>query len=243
MRKLLYSLFAGISLACFSSCMGIDNFDEPAAHISGCLIDSTTGENYLTDQNDIHIRIWEKSFSLNPSPQDLSVKMDGTYNNTKLFAGTYDMVPFDGSFWPCDTVRVGIGKHTKQDFTVTPYLKIKDFKTELTGDSLTLSCRLFAPVTQNLPQVLEVRPFLSLNSFCGAANHIDYYHVDAYRISLRKTWDKLGDMATGEGYDTYTVKLQLKPGYIYYVRMGANVKDTYEKYNYSEVVKIEVPLN
>ena len=101
----------GAALTSLTSCMEIDNFDEPEAKISGKLIDATTGELYQTDQDDVHIRIWEMSYSLNPSPQDLSVKADGTYNREHLFAGTYDMVPFDGSWWPCDTVRnVKIGK-------------------------------------------------------------------------------------------------------------------------------------
>lgn len=239
MKKILYTL---LSMMCLTSCMGVDNFDGPKAHVSGRLIDSTTGENYMTDQNDTQIRIWEKSYSTNPTPQDLSVMANGNYNNEKLFAGTYDMVPFNGSYWPCEVVtKVGIGKHTVQDFTVTPYLKIKDFKTELNGTTLTMSCRLFAPVTKDLPQVLEVRPFLSLNQFCGAANRIDYYYSNDYRVSLRKTWDKLGDMTTGEGFETHTITVELKRGYTYNVRMGANVDDAYKKFNYSEIVKIEVP--
>ena len=242
MNKFLYNLLIGVSILGMTSCMEIDNFDGPNAHISGRLIDSTTGENYVTDQGDTHIRIWEMSYSLNPTPQDMIVMMDGNYNNQKLFAGTYDMLPYNGSYWPCDTVRnVGIGKNTVQDFTVTPYLKIRDFKTELKGTTLTMSCRLFAPRTEGLPMVIEVRPFLSLTQFCGAANKIDYYHTDANRISLRRTWDRLGNMQTGEGADTYTVSVELKHGYTYHVRMGANVNDTHQKYNYSEIVTIAVP--
>lgn len=64
--------------------MEVDNFDQPEASIYGRIIDSTTGENYLTDQGDVHIRIWEKSYSDNPNPQDLAVKMDGTYNRLHL---------------------------------------------------------------------------------------------------------------------------------------------------------------
>lgn len=242
MNKLLYNLLIGVSMICVTSCMEIDNFDEPNAHISGRLIDSTTGENYVTDQGDTHIRIWEMSFSTSPKPQDLVVKMDGNYNNEKLFAGTYDMLPYNGSYWPCDTVRhVGIGKKSVQDFTVTPYLKIKDFKTQLNGTTLTMSCRLFAPITTDLPMVLEVRPFLSFTQYCGNANKIDFYHTNTNRISLRKTWDKLGDMQTGEGFETYTISVELKPGYTYRVRMGANVNDTHQKYNYSEIVTVSVP--
>ena len=55
----------------------------------------------MFDQNDTKIRIWERSYSLKPEPQDLAVKADGTYKNTKLFAGTYNMLPYNGAYWPC----------------------------------------------------------------------------------------------------------------------------------------------
>lgn len=241
MKKVIYNLLIGATTLLVASCMKVDNFDEPHAHFCGRIIDATTGENILADQGECHVRILEKSYSLNPSPQDIPVKQDGTFNNERLFNGTYDITP-EGSWWPCNVTRLGIGKYMNHDFEVTPYLKIKDFTTELNGTTLTMSCRLFAPITEGLPQAMEIRPFLSLNQFCGAANHIDHYYTDAYRISLgNKTWDQLGDMATGEGYDIYTISVELKRGYIYFVRMGAKVKDTFEKFNYSEIVKIEVP--
>lgn len=258
MKKIIYYIIALTLTTCMVSCMEIDNFDQPEASIRGRIIDSTTGENYLTDQGDVHIRIWEKSYSDNPNPQDLAVKMDGTYTRLHLFAGTYDMLPYDGSWWPCDTVfdvPIGNKNNATMEFKVTPYLKIKDFKCNLkvaeadpiTGnvaamDTIVMSGRLFAPITKDLPQVLEVRPFLNNNQYCGASNHIDYYYSDAYKINLRKNWEKLGDMETGEGNTTYELKLPVKPGYTYWCRMGANVKDTNQKFNYSEIVKIEVPL-
>ena len=247
MKKILYSLLTGVAAFCISSCMEIDNFDAPDAHVTGRLIDSTTGETYITDHTDTHIRIWEKSYSVNPTPQDIPVKGDGTYNNSKLFAGTYDMLPYDGPYWPADTAfNVPIGaKGTVQDFTITPYLKIVDFKTELDGITLTMSCRLQAPLTEKnglaLPQVLEIRPFLSLTQYCGNANKIDYYASNDFRINLRRTWDRIDTNGDGISDDTYTISVELKKGYSYNVRMGANVNDTYTKFNYSEIVRIVVP--
>ena len=237
--RILIVLLLGISAV---SCMKIDNFDAPSAKINGRIIDKTTGQNMLVDQGDTHIRIWEKSYSTNPTPQGLAVKMDGTYNNTRLFSGTYDMLPYDGAYWPCDTTyNVKIGKKgTTVDFEVTPYLHVVDFKTELDGLNLTLSCRLQAPVTENLPQVVEIRPFLSLNQFCGAANHIDYYYTDNYKIGIRKLWNKLGD-ASGEGFETYSVTLPVKAGYTYWCRMGVQVNNTFKNWNYSEIIKVEIP--
>lgn len=242
MKKLLYAIIALGALVATASCMKIDNFDSPAAAISGKLIDKTTGKPLLVDHGDNHIRIWERSYSLNPTPQDLAVKMDGTYTNNKLFSGTYDMLPLDGAYWPCDTTyNVAIGKKgAVQDFEVVPYLHVVDFTAELNGLELTLSCKLQAPVVDNLPNVMEIRPFLSLNQYCGAANHIDYYYTDAYKINIRKVWNKIGD-ADGNGTETYSVTLPVKAGYKYSCRMGVQVNNTYKNYNYSEIKVIEVP--
>lgn len=225
-----------------SSCMKIDNFSEPDASVSGAIVDVTTGKNMMFDQGDTHIRIWERSYSTNPTYQDLAVKADGTYTNTKLFAGTYDMQPIDGAYWPCDvTYNVKIGKKgAVANFEVTPYLHVIDFQQELNGTELTLSCKLHAPVVENLPQVVEIRPFLSLNEHCGAANHINYYYTDNYRVNIRKLWNKIGD-ADGNGLETYSIKMTVKPGYTYWCRMGVQVNNTYKNWNYSEVVKITVP--
>lgn len=179
----LFLLFATIIFS-LSSCMGIDNWDEPDCTFYGTVIDSYTGEPLLASQNDWQIRIWEKSWTGHAegatSQQDLRIKQDGTYQNTKLFAGTYHMLPYDGPFWPVDTVRnVQLSRSTKQDFTVTPYLQIIDFETEVgmynfgTADnpsirpSLTFYCRIKAPRRDGLPNIRDIQAFLSRTVFCG----------------------------------------------------------------------------
>lgn len=160
------------------------------------------------------------------------------------------MLPNDGSWWPCDTVfdvPIGNVNNATMNFEVVPYLKLKDFEVEVLHrpeadmDTLVMSCRLFAPVTDGLPQVRELRPFLSLNKYCGAGNKLDYYYNDTYRINIRQAWSRIGDVTTGEGNQTYTLRVPVKRGYDYWVRMGANVNDQYMKYNYTEVKHVQIP--
>lgn len=223
------------------SCIEVDNFEEPEAHFTGRIIDSTTGLNLLADQGECRVRIFEKSYSLNPGPQDIPLKQDGTFNNKRLFNGTYDIVP-EGAWWPQDTVRLGIGRNTvTKDFEVTPYLTLFDFKAELQDGKLVMSCRIDAPIKEGLPQIMDIRPFLSLNQFCGAGNCIAAYSsLDEYKQSIMKTWDKLDKLEDGKS-KVYTFNVFVKPGYTYFVRMGARVKDTFQKYNYTGIIKIEVP--
>ena len=225
------------------SCMEIDNFEGPSAQVSGVVIDKTTGEPMLLDHGVNHIRIWEMSYSLNPTPQDLAIKEDGTYQNTKLFSGTYNMLPRDGAWWPCDTTyNVAIGKKgTVQNFEVTPYLHVTDFTADLSGTELKLSCKLQAPVTDGLPMITQVRAFLNTNIHCGPGNQIDYYNTDEYRVNLRKNWNAIGDADGNQTMNPFEITVPVKPGYTYWVRMGAQLNDTYSSWNLSKVIKITVP--
>ena len=235
-------LAAAILSVAAVSCMEIDNFDAPAAKISGRIIDKTTGENMLLGQAESHIRIWEVSYRWDPEPQDLNTKADGTYCNTKLFTGTYDMLPYDGAWWPCDTtmnVKI-MKKGAVQDFEVTPYLHLVDFYAELDGLNLTMSCRLEAPITEDMPKVVEIRPFVSNTSLCGYGNRIEYYFSDEYRVKINREWQDI-DNGKGLSKETYSVTVPLKAGYKYTARLGALVNFAYVNYNYSEMVEIKVP--
>ena len=240
-RKLI--IYACAAAVCaVTSCMKIDNVDAPAAKIRGRIIDKTTGENMYLGQAESHIRIWEVSYRWDPEPQDLNTKADGTYYNDKLFTGTYDMLPYDGAWWPCETtmdVKI-MKKGAVQDFEVIPYLHLIDFYAELDGVNLTMSCKLEAPVTENMPRVIEVRPFVSNTSICGYGNRIDYYFSDDYRIKINKEWEDL-DNGKGVSKDTYSVTVPLKAGYRYTVRLGALVNFAFVNYNYTETLEVKVP--
>lgn len=259
MKKSLYIIFAAFALLSVS-CMEIDNFDAPEEHLTGNIVDVTTGKNILADQGEARVRIWERSFSLNPSPQDIPVKLDGSYNNTKLFIGTYDMVA-EGPWWPVDTLRnVPLKNTVQKDFQVTPYLKITDFNVTIEDKNIVVEGRLAAPAIPEfnqargdvMPQVMDVRCFFSLNQYCGNANHLDaYYNLEANKKKLtitnvRKSWKDLSagvPDADGTTYskDMFRFTVPAKEGYTLFVRMGARVNDSFQMYNYSEVVKIDIP--
>lgn len=244
MKKILLYGFTGLMLSAFTACSDIDNYDGPNAAMNGTVADKTSTSNFLTGQGEFSIRIWEKSWSDNPTPQDIPVKQDGTFNDTKLFSGTYDVQPYGGPFWPIERqTGVKLSGTLNMNFEITPYLHIVDVTHKLEGTNLKLTCRLQAPVTENLPRVLDIRPFVSLTQFCGDGSKIDEYAKNQYRIEVNNNWwDGVGDMATGQGTQTYTLPdLPLKSGRTFYVRIGARVDDTYKKYNYSDIIKVEVP--
>lgn len=243
MKNILYIVLAVLMMS-VTSCMEVDNWAEPNVRAHGRIIDSYTGENLLTAQGDWGIRIWERTWTQSaPTSQSLNVMQDGSYNNNKLFAGTYDMLPYGGPFWPVDTIQdVSFNGTTELNFTVTPYLILDGFEASLNGLKLTLTCQLRAPIREGLPNLLEVKPFLSLSQFCGATNFIDLADYSNKRLQINQSWvDKYGDVETSSVI--HIGPLPVKAGYTYYVRLGANVNDANRKYNYSEIIKIVVPAD
>jgi hypothetical protein len=225
------------------SCTEIDNYDAPASRISGNVIDLTTGKNLATGPNEFTVRLWETSWSDNPAPQDIPVGQDGTYNNARLFDATYEMQPYGGPFWPVERLPdMKLKGSLTHNFEVTPYLRITDVTHTLEGETLKLSCKLQAPVTAGLPMVRDIRPFVSLTQLCGNTSKINEYADNKYCVQVNRNWSVIGDMNTGEGFNTYVLPgLPLKSGRTYYVRIGARVNDTYQKYNYSGIFPVVVP--
>lgn len=267
MKKVIYSLLLGAVALSMHSCMEVDNFDGPEARFFGTIYDSTTGKPVLADQGECYLKLWEKSWSLTPSSQDIPLKQDGTFQDTKLFNGTYDVVP-EGSWWPADTVRVPIGRKTPgKDFTITPYLKIEDFSVryvnEATKDSIFITAAISAPMEQmtnkagellTLPRITDVRPFISTVQFCGGGHNIGWYYDQSqsktvpngvpedYGVQPKKLFSALPKDETGTKTTPYVFKVPVKHGYYYFIRVGARVDDMFKKYNYSEIAILDVPL-
>jgi hypothetical protein len=132
---LLFALFS------FNSCslFDVDNYDEPEETLQGEVVDVATGEPVLTDQGSEGIRVrltelsWGDNVQHNP---DFYCMPDGTFQNTKLFKGNYN-VRIDGPFIPLvreneagvpladETQTLDINGVAKVKFEVQPFLKIE----------------------------------------------------------------------------------------------------------------------
>jgi hypothetical protein len=140
MKKLpvYIQLFALLS---FTSCslFELDNYEEPAETLQGEVVDVATGEPVLTDQGSegIRVRLLETSWGENATPNpDFFCMPDGTFQNTKLFRGTYN-IRIDGPFIPLlreddrgvpladETQDVDIVGTTQVRFEVQPFLKVE----------------------------------------------------------------------------------------------------------------------
>ena len=140
MKKIaFYLLLTG--LFSFSSCslFELDNYDAPSETLKGEVVDIATGEPVLTDQGSegIRIRLTETSYGDNVTPNsDFYCNPDGTFQNTKLFKGTYN-IRLDGPFIPLiredsrgvpianETLNMEIKGVTEVKIEVQPFLNVE----------------------------------------------------------------------------------------------------------------------
>ncbi|WPR73766.1 DUF3823 domain-containing protein [Algoriphagus sp. NG3] len=139
MKNITYLvLFALLAL---SSCgmFELDNYDLPDETLQGEVVDREIGEPILTDQGSegIRVRLTELSWGDNATPNpDFFCMPDGTFQNTKLFEGNYN-VRIDGPFIPLiredergvpladETQTMDIKGVANVRFEVQPFLRVE----------------------------------------------------------------------------------------------------------------------
>ncbi len=233
MKRLINSILMGVVILASAACTKTDNYPGPDASFQGNLI-SSTGGNLLTSGGST--QIWMQQIGWT-APQTIPSKFDGTFQDTKLFSGGYKVLPVGGAFWPVyDTVTVNIGKGTKHDFTVTPYLVIKNFTTTLNGTTLTLTFDIDAPVVAGMPTIKDAQPYVNTTKLVGTGASIrDFSDVNA--VTINKDFI---DMTPAEKSMTLTVP-NLIPGRTFFVRVGVRLNDSFNSSNFSDIVEIDVP--
>jgi hypothetical protein len=216
-----------------AACGKDDNYSTPDASIKGQVIDDITKQPIQTETpNGIRIRLLEKKYAT-PSNYDFWVKADGTYENSQLFSGTYDVRPIEGAFFPVDVKEVNIQGITEVNFTVVPYLAITATATAASG-TVTLKYKLSR--SQVAGKITESRV---MASSIPTVNINIYDVINNSNKSVTRNLNGVTDdtiLAT-EYTDAIT---GLVSGKSYYVRVAARTA-TIAKYNYSPVIKINVP--
>lgn len=228
----------------FTSCEK-DNYDAPEAGIMGQVSDHN-GKPLQTAmaKGSMMIRVVETSFaggdeSIVVTPQDLNMKQDGSYENHKLFGGTYEVTPWQGAFYEdveTQTVELRGGKTTTVNFTVTPYLDVEWVKEPyMTSDGFLKASFKFkrnAKAGLDMPNVKDACIWISRTQYCGTEGDSNY---------TPPTKTITADM---EGQEIeLSSKVAIKYSMKYWVRIGARCSDKLEKYNFTDIKTIDVKVN
>jgi hypothetical protein len=223
------------TLAAFTSCE-VDNYALPDATITGTVIDAKTGKGLVTEQpNGFQIRHEQISWSDTPSPLYFWGRADGTYTNTKMFAGTYKITPYNGAFVipEAQTVELKSGSSTQVDFTVTPYLSFGNVSIVKVGSTVEVTFTISKNVSD---ATLNGYRVFATSKTPYVGNNTNCYETSVSTGEVALTEDML-DKPIKETLSGFT------SGKTYYIRVGArvNAADGHNpsfRYNMTEIVSI-----
>jgi hypothetical protein len=269
MRKLLQYIIFSIPVLYVVSCSKPDNYKEPAETIRGKIVDVKTGEPVLTDQGSegTRIRLRELSWKETPTPDnfDFWCMKEGVFQNTKVFAGTYN-VRVDGAFIPLvrrnskgDTLvneskTVEIKGVTEVDFQVQPFLKVEWAEKPVVKDGkITAKVKVTRGVSRedfrakiepmggyndNFLNVTDVQFMVSESPFVG--------YRTTYNDNRRKAIEYSGNAfepLLGTPIEV-THNGVIQSGRTVFVRAAARINYATEgvrRWNYNEAIRVDVP--
>lgn len=231
MKKIDYLFCAFLSVICLSSCDKVDNYDAPAETITGRVIDEVTGEPLISEQpNGYRIKLSEISWKENPEPEYFWGRADGTFTNTKLFAGTYEISPVEGAFFPVEPQKVEVKGSVNVDFKVTPYLSVTASEIKRTNTE-TLEVTYTITRSKVGDKILDSRIFVSTNPNVGT-------NIITSDLSPLKDLKEVADTEILKTTYKETIK-GLQSGKTYYVRVGARTDNTSKRYNFTKITELK----
>ena len=257
MKNTFYHIILGMALISTGACKKIDNYAAPDQTLQGRIIDAGTGKNVpgeVSGENGTGTRIElrELSWSENPTPLYLATMQDGTYSNTKIFAGHYK-ISADGAFVPL--VQTGANPVDKSkeidiqsgvtevDFTVEPFLRIEWVGEPVLNPNGTVSTKFIVTRGTNDPSyqlnVTDINLYINNYPYVGAnANSFDA------RYSNRVTYSGInGNNLLDQTLTFTTIGGALPVKRNWYVRVAARTTfpNLGRPYNYNDVKKISIP--
>ena len=220
--KRLYYIF-GLSALLLSSCnyFEYDNYEAPNSGLEGTVVDRKTNEplqaeaanSYKVEYYELS---WEEAGHANTQSRFFWGKADGTFLNTKIFAGKYRITLKEGAFYAPEPEVVYLKENrlTRLDYSVIPYARVNIDEITLTGSK------------QNN---LEIKYTIE-----------DTEKETKYTIRAKKEFER-GDYEPGVPFQVVEKNVRnLDPGK-YWVRIGVRTANPQKRYNFSTIKEIVVP--
>jgi hypothetical protein len=250
MKKIcfIFGLCAGLLVSC--SYFEYDNFETPDATLKGCVYDAKTGDALLTETGagfkvDYYELSWEEAG--NPTESRFFWgKADGTFQNTRIFAGKYRISLKEGAFHEVasQTAILASGKTTELNFQVTPFGRVRIDNIDLAGDkqnNLVIKYTVEDTETEINTEEMEedwfilgeARVFISSRSPLVGINN----NETSYTLNARKNISAYTP-GTPKSYTESSVRGL--PSGVWWVRVGVRTNNPYKRYNFSAVHQIQI---
>jgi len=249
----------------------MDNYGVPGETLKGSVVDVVTGDPVYADvtNNSTRIRLMELSWTATavPNNYDFPCMRDGTFNNTKLFKGYYN-IRIDGPFIPLvrlnqqgDTIAdesryVEISGVTDVKFQVQPFLKIEWVGTptiDAAKGTITASFKVTRAVSPddfkakiepmggydpNFLNVTDIKLFISESSYVG----LNDSNGTPYTVTQNYSGNDF-DSLLGQTI-TLTSNGVIAKGRTVFIRAAARISyqtQGVSRYNYNAAVRVDMP--
>ena len=205
----------------------IDNYDAPQVTTYGRIVDSQTNE--LVEPGGINAGTTIKLYQDNSSqPLIYNTLPDGTFVNTKVFAGSYSYIA-EGPFTMAAVgpQNITISNNSEIEIEVIPNVRL-NITGGLNGTTANITMAYEkVPANQKLVHLAVVwSKFRNPNNFTFAGGSIVQENVESL------------DLTSGE--KSFTIQ-NLQPHTKYYVRGSARTNNPGNYYNYSTQIELQTP--
>ena len=213
---------------CFTSCLSdMDNYESPNGGIKGQILDAETNEPIplpVQGSTGVIINMFEQNTDATQSV-DFYAKMDGSYENAKLFNCDYKIVVNGPFVSPCEEF-VTVKGQTTLDLKATPYARI-NASAQVMGKKITITYKV-NPTNSNF-KVSEVYGYWNFAPGVdnGNANQAGKQTVKEQEGTI------VFDLENDKTYQDNLYKIQANGNKIY-VRVGAKTEGAV---NYSTIIE------
>jgi hypothetical protein len=250
MKNIIYIIFSLAFFSVITSCEK-DNYPAPNETFKGKFIDKGTGKPFQTaiGNTGIRIRMMEYSWSETPQPYDFNCKMDGTFNNTKIFKGEYGITP-SGAFVPLTEERMQISGVVDKTYEVDPLLRVEWVGEPTVNANRTVTFTV--KVTYGNDNATYKKPLVEGWLFISETDYVgDFSYSPNYSVKLTPAQMGVGaNDILGTNGTTFTVSTSQAskafPAYArkYFFRMGVRSQVTFDatnRYNYTDIKEVSIP--
>ena len=216
---------------CFTSGLSdLDNYDAPNGGIKGKILDAETNEPIplpVQGSTGVIINMFEQNTDATQSV-DFYAKLDGTYENSKLFNCDYKIIVNGPFVSPCEEF-ITVKGQTTLDLKATPYARITA-SAQASGKKITITYKV-TPTNSSF-NVSEVYGYWNFAPGVdnGSANQAGKQTVSGNEGTI------VFDLENDKNYQDNLYKIQGNGNKIY-VRVGAKTENAI---NYSTIIETTV---
>jgi hypothetical protein len=240
MKRGIYNLLLIVVVGVMNTSCEVDDYAEPDGTLTGTVIDSYTKKPIVTEQpNGFQVRCEQIEYSekVDNNPVLFWGRADGTFTNTKVFAGKYKISLSNGAFTCDETPTIDIKSKgvTSQNFTVTPYLGFVEFSVVKDGDAAKITFTVHKVIASATPDryfvhLQPVSPLLTPNVGENSNTYDPTISISNKTLTAGMLDVPIVERITG-----------LTAGKQYYVRVGARcVGVPASRYNMTEIKTVNM---